>query len=155
MVRIFTRVWINRVYGCQCWSSSAEQGKRIFPPVPVRAWEFGLARWVRPSRLASSFLFSTLRRNRVLSHGSPPHFRDGVIVHLYRQPPPGQSRVYRVTQLRTDGVYCQESAGTGPVVLKALRVTSAAFSGFTMWANCNAPLFSHTHSPVPPVELSW
>ena len=24
------------------------------------------------------------------------------------------SRVYRVTQLRTDGVHCQESAGTGP-----------------------------------------
>ncbi|CAM9479958.1 unnamed protein product, partial [Ascophyllum nodosum] len=29
-----------------------------------------------------------------------------------------QSRVYRVTQLRTDGVHCRESAGTGPVNLK-------------------------------------
>ena len=32
--------------------------------------------------------------------------------------PSGQSRVYRVTQLRTDGVHCRESAGTGPVNLK-------------------------------------
>ena len=29
--------------------------------------------------------------------------------------PSGQSRVYRVTHLRTDGVHCRESAGTGPV----------------------------------------
>ena len=56
-----------------------------------------------------------------------PAFRDGVL--LYRQPSPGQSvpirvlqyysiRVYQVTQLRSDGVHCRESAGTGPVVLK-------------------------------------
>ena len=32
----------------------------------------------------------------------------------------GQSRVYRVTQLRTDGVHCRESAGTGPVNLKVV-----------------------------------
>ena len=31
-----------------------------------------------------------------------------------RHTPSGQSRVYRVTQLRTDGVHCRESAGTGP-----------------------------------------
>ena len=32
-----------------------------------------------------------------------------------------QSRIYRVTQLlRTDGVHCQESAGTGPVGLKVV-----------------------------------
>ena len=32
----------------------------------------------------------------------------------------GQSRGYRVTQLRTDGVHCRESAGTGPVNLKVV-----------------------------------
>ena len=32
--------------------------------------------------------------------------------------PSDQSQVYRVTQLRTDGVHCRESAGTGPVNLK-------------------------------------
>ena len=40
----------------------------------------------------------------------------------------GQSRVYRVAQLRADGVHCRESVGTGPVVLKVVRVTGAAFA---------------------------
>ena len=44
----------------------------------------------------------------------------------------GQSQVYRVKQLRTDGVHRRESAGTGPVVLKVVPVTGAAFSGFTV-----------------------
>ena len=35
--------------------------------------------------------------------------------------PSGQSRVYRVTQLRTDGVHCGESVGTGPVNLKVVH----------------------------------
>ena len=33
-------------------------------------------------------------------------------------PPSGQPRLYRVTQLHTDGVHCRESAGIGPVNLK-------------------------------------
>ena len=32
----------------------------------------------------------------------------------------GQSRVYRVTQLHTDGIHCRESAGTGQVNLKVV-----------------------------------
>ena len=47
---------------------------------------------------------------------------------VYFKPPSGQSRVYRVTQLRTDGVHCRESTGTGPVVLKVVPVTSAALA---------------------------
>ena len=41
---------------------------------------------------------------------------------------------YQVTQLRTDGVHCRESAGIRPVVaLKAFPVTTgAAFAGFTV-----------------------
>ena len=38
----------------------------------------------------------------MLTHRIPTAFRDGV--HIYRQPPSGQSQVYRVTQLRTDGL---------------------------------------------------
>ena len=34
---------------------------------------------------------------------------------------------YRVTQLRTDVVHCRDSVGTGPVVLKVVPVTGAAF----------------------------
>ena len=37
-----------------------------------------------------------------------------------------------VTQLRTDGVHCRESAGTGPVVLKVVPVTDAATLKVTM-----------------------
>ena len=49
-------------------------------------------------------------------------------IYLNRHTPSGQSRVYRVTHLRTDGVYCRESAGTGAVVLKIVLVTGAAFA---------------------------
>ena len=41
-------------------------------------------------------------------------------IYLNCYPPSGQSRVYRVTQLRTDGVHCRESAGTGPENLKVV-----------------------------------
>ena len=39
-------------------------------------------------------------------------------IYLNRHTPSGQSQVYRVTQLRTDGVRCRESSGTGPVNLE-------------------------------------
>ena len=74
----------------------------------------------------------TSRLNLVLTRGIPPAFRGGVIVHLFiRRPPSYKSRVYQVTQLRTDGIHCRGSAGTGPVVLKVVRVKGAAFSGVT------------------------
>ena len=64
-------------------------------------------------------------------------------IYFYHHTPSAQSRVYRVTQLRTDCVHCRESAGTGPVVLKVVRVTGAAFA--SPWTKCYcAPLFSHT-----------
>ena len=74
-----------------------------------------------PSRV--SLLISILRLHMVLTYEIPPEippeFRGGV--HLFisnRHTPSGQSRVYRVTQLRTDGVHCRESADTGPVNLQ-------------------------------------
>ena len=48
--------------------------------------------------------------NLVLTYGVSPEFRGGA----------GQSLVYRVTQLRADGVHCRESIGTGPVNLKVV-----------------------------------
>ena len=67
----------------------------------------------------------------MLTPGIPPAFHDGVHLFIPRAPL-GQSRVFRVTQLRTDVVHCRESAGSGPVVLKVVPVTSAAFSDFTV-----------------------
>ena len=49
--------------------------------VPVRAWEFGLAGQVQPSRPASACSFSILRLKLVLTYGIPPEFRGGV--HLF------------------------------------------------------------------------
>ena len=66
-----------------------------------------------------------------------------VAIYLYRHTPSGQSRAFRVTKLRVDGVQCLEPAGTGPVVLKLVPVTGAAFA--SPWTNKCAPLFSHTH----------
>ena len=114
--------------------------KRFFPR-PRWRLRFGLARQIRPSHSVSACSFSTLRFNLVLTHGTPSAFRDGVIVHIYRQTPSGQSRVYRVMQLRADGVNCRESTGPGTVVLKVVRATDAAFSGFIVDHFICAPLF--------------
>ena len=65
---------------------------------------------------------------------------------LNRRTPSGQSRVYRVAQLRTDGVQCREFAGTGPVVLKVVPVTGAAILQVVTMGQLMCPLFSHTHN---------
>ena len=116
--------------------------KHIFFPVPVRAREINLARRFRP---VSARSFSTLRLNLIgwcLFRGFLPLFSTASTCN--RQPPSGQSRVYRITQSRTDGVHCRESTSTGPLVLKVVRVTGAAVSGFSPWTNflC-ASLFPH------------
>ena len=54
-------------------------------------------------------------------------------IYLNRHTPSGQSRVYRVTHLRTDGVHFRESAGTGPVNLKV--VPNGCCLDRSPWAN--------------------
>ena len=54
-------------------------------------------------------------------------------IYLHRHTPSGQSRVCRVTQLRTDGVHCRESAGTGSVNLKV--VPNGCCLGRSPWTN--------------------
>ena len=85
-----------------------------------------------PSRV--SLVISTLRVNLVLTYRIPPEFRGGV--HLFilnRHTASGQSRVYRVTQLRTDGFHCLESADTGPVNLNV--VPNECCLGRSPWTN--------------------
>ena len=77
----------------------------------------------------------------MLTHGIPPDCRGGVHLFICTATPSDQSRVYRVTQLRTDGVHCQESAGTGPVVLKVIPVTEAAILQVAMDQFMCASLF--------------
>ena len=68
-----------------------------------------------------SLLLSIFRLNLVLTYVILPEFRGGVhFFILNRHTPSSRSRLYRVSQLRTDGVHCQESAGTGAVNLKVV-----------------------------------
>ena len=60
----------------------------------------------------------------MLTRGIPPDFRDNV--HLFF------NIVNRHRFSPEFGVHCRESAGAGPEVLKAIRVTDAAFSDVTM-----------------------
>ena len=69
-------------------------------------------------------------------------------IYLNRHTPSGQSRVYRVTQWRTDGVHCRESAGTRPVNLKV--VPNGCCLGRSPWTNQYAPLF-----PTPTNGMKW
>ena len=84
----------------------------------------------------------------MLTHGIPRDFGAGA--HLFIPPTAiglGPS-LYQVTQLRTDGVHCQESTGIGPVVLRVVRKTGAAFSAIPMDHLICAPLF-HSHRGLP------
>ena len=63
------------------------------------------------------------------------------LIYVNRHTPSSQSRVYRVTQLRTDGVHCRDSAGTGPVNLKV--APNGCCLGRSSWTKLYAPL-SHT-----------
>ena len=121
------------MYGCTYSKRMDQPGKVAYPargqlnreneysPCPrscLRIWSRETVSAV-PSRV--SLLISILRLNMVLTCGIPPEFRDGVhIFILNHHTPSGQGRVYRVTQLRTNGVHCRESTGTGPVNLKVV-----------------------------------
>ena len=81
----------------------------------------------------------------MLTHGISSDFGGGV--HSIIPPTPsGQSRVYRDKQLRTYGVHCPESAGTGPV-LKVLPVTGAAFEGH------HGPIHVRLSFPTPTISM--
>ena len=67
-------------------------------------------------------------------------------IYFSRHTPSGQSRVYRDTLLRTDGVHCRESAGTGPVNLKV--VPNGCCLGKSPRINSYPPLF-----PTPTIGM--
>ena len=69
---------------------------------------------------------------------------------MYLKPPyaKGQSRVYRVTQMRNDGAHCLESAGTGLENLKV--VPNECCLGRSPWTNEYAPLFL-----TPTIGMKW
>ena len=70
-------------------------------------------------------VFSLLFQDTLFQAESDAYSRDFFFI-LNRHTQSGQSQVCRVAQLRTDGVYCRESAGTGPVNLFFTVVSSVA-----------------------------
>ena len=117
--------------------------------VPVRAWEFGLARRSRQSRSASACSSPYSGWIWCLLTGFLPNSAAASIYYLNRHTPSGQSRVYRVTQLRTDGVHCRESAGTRPVNLKVVPNGCAALAGH------HGPTNMRLSFTTPTVGMKW
>ena len=111
------RLDINRgMYGCQSCSWSAEQGK-CFPPCCPRSrlqiWSHEIGSAV-PSRISLPILHTQAGPDAY----SWVALLDGV--RPSRHLPSDQSRLYRITHVRNDGVQRQEYAGTGSVILKVV-----------------------------------
>ena len=73
-----------------------------------------------PSRVSLLILDTQEAESGTSSRDSSRFLRWRSFIYLNRHTPSGQSRAYRITHLRTDGVHCRESAGTGPVNLKVV-----------------------------------
>ena len=121
-------VWINRVSCPSCsfvvsiYNSTGKMNISLSPFAPenlVSRDGFGSSPVTRqPAQLHTQaesgvYLRNSSRVPRRRSFMCP-------FIYLNHHTPSGQSRVYRVTQLRTDGVHCRESAGTWPVNLKVV-----------------------------------
>ena len=87
----------------------------FYPRWRLRSWsrETGSA---IPSHASPLILHTQQVESGAYLRDSSRFPRDGVHI-IYRQPPLGQSPVYRATQLRTDDIHCREPAGTEPVAL--------------------------------------
>ena len=116
----------------------------FFSPCPRSRLRTGLATRgsAVPSRVSSLILHTQAESDWliVLTHGLlsflPPSTTRAPI-HLYRQPPTGQPRVYRIAQSSTDVVYRRESAGTR--ARKPSRYNSSS--------NGCRPIFRKPHGP--------
>ena len=102
-----------------------------------------------PSRVSLLILHTQVESGAYLRDSSRV-LRRRLFIYLNRHTPSGQSRVYQVAQLRTDGVHCRGHAGAGPAVIKVVRVTGAAFSGFTM-----EQFLCASHFPTPTFGMKW
>ena len=111
----------------------------------MRIWSRAMGSAI-PSRV-SLLILHTQAESGSYSRDSSRFPRRRPFIYLNRHTPSGQSRVYRVTQLRTDSVHCRESAGTGPVNLKVVPVTGAALAGH------RGPLHVRLSFPTPTIGM--
>ena len=112
---------------------TVEQRKIIFPcpRSRLRIWSHETGSVV-PSRVSLPILHTQVEYGAYSRDSSQfPWWRP--FIYLNHHTPSGRSLIYRVKQLRTDGVHCRKSASTGPVSLKLVPVTDAAFA--SPWTN--------------------
>ena len=138
IVITFSRLSINRFVVNNPACGQLNRKKMLFscPRSRLRIWfrETGSTSCVSPLILPTQAESSIINhQSSIINHQSgaysrvphlPPAFRDGVHL-LHRQPPSDQSRAYRATQSRADGVYRRESSGTRPIVVKVARTGSS------------------------------
>ena len=120
MVTHIARVWIISLELPILHVGRLNRENEYFP-VPVRASEKFVSRdgFGRPVPRQPAHLHTQAESDAYLRDSSRVPRRRSFI-YFNHHTPSGQSRVYRVTQLRTDGVHCRESTGTGPVNLKVV-----------------------------------
>ena len=147
MVTHISRVWINQVRLPVLLVASCKDKINVFlspfaPENLVSRDGFG-----SPVPRQPAHLHAQAESGAYLRYSSRVPWRRPYI-YLNHHTPSGQSRVYRVTQLRTDGVHCRESTGTGPVNLKV--VPNGCCLGRSPWTNWYAPLF-----PTSAMGMKW
>ena len=141
-------------------SKSKDQPSKIFNPArgQLNRKNISLSRFATENSVSQDGFGNPVRRQPAHHHTqaeSGTHLRDSPrvprwrpIIFLSRHTPSDQSRVYRVTQLRTDGVHCRKSAGTGLIKLKV--VSNGCCLDRSLWTNYCAPVFL-TH----PIGMKW
>ena len=117
MIMTYSRAWINRVRLpiLLVVSWTGEMNIPLSPYVPENL--VSLDGFSRPVPRQPAHLHTQVEPS-AYSRDSSRFPRRRQFIYLNRHTPLGQSRVYRVTQLRTNGFHCRKSAGTGPVALK-------------------------------------
>ena len=116
------RVWINRVnlpiLLVVSWKGKVNISLSLFAPENLGSRDvFG-----RPVPRQCAHFHTQVESGAYFPRRRP-------FIYLKCHTPSGQSRVYRVTPLLTDGVHCRKFAGTGPANLKVVPVTGVALAG--------------------------
>ena len=144
VVITYGTVWINRVrlpilHVVTCTGKNNISLSAFAPENLVSRDGFGSSVPRQPAHLHTQAESGAYSRDSSRVPARRPFF------YSNHRTPSGQSRVYRVTQLlRTDGVHCRESAGTGPVVFNGSSSNGCCLCRSLRTNKC-APLFSHIH----------
>jgi len=130
----YRTILIVRMYG-HIYSTSIDQPGKVANPARDqlnRENDIPLSAFVPENLVSRDGFGSPVRRQPAHLH---THAESGACRRefLNSHTPSGQSQVHQVTQLRTDGIHCRESAGTGPLNLKVVQ--NECCLGRSLWTN--------------------